>query len=282
VCGTFDPDAVAVALVAAPMRRRVVVDTWAPGPLGNVARLEESVAARWFKRLLAKAHVLVETEEIEREVLGAGFDRDRVHLVSWGLADSFFEEVTTKDRSRVRLELGLEGERVALYAGRFAFPQKRLDLLLTAWSEARPGMRLVLAGDGGDRSEVIRLCRGIDPPPIVMGWQEDVRPLLAAADIYLLPTEFESAAMIVKEGMASGRPGLVSAIDSYKEMDLPGVELVRNDLASWAAALIRVAEMSRDEIDRLGKLAQGWARTNYAPDETLPRIEALIMDEEPA
>ena len=62
---------------------------------------------------------------------------------------------------------------------------KAFDVLIKAMARV-PDAYLWLAGDGPEREklEALALTEGIKPRTRFLGWQEDVAPLLAAADVF--------------------------------------------------------------------------------------------------
>ena len=68
--------------------------------------------------------------------------------------------------------------------------------------------RLVLVGDGPEYGRTRELVEklGLDDVVRYVGVVDDVVPLLAAADLLLLPSETESFGLGAMEAMASGVP----------------------------------------------------------------------------
>ena len=236
----LDPEGLVAGVVGRSLRRRVIVDTWLVGPRGNVARLERSTFASLWKRLLRKATILAETEEVVRELKAAGFDAPNIKRVDWGVAIADYPLVTEQARAAAKERLGLTEPRVVAYWGRIDLLQKRLDVLLEAWARIpTEGSVLLIAGDGPDTSAVRALAAATSNVRF-LAWRSDVKDLIAAADIFVLPTEFETGGRSVYEGLASGLPGVVSATSGFVEVDPEGVILVENEAEAWARALARL------------------------------------------
>jgi glycosyltransferase involved in cell wall biosynthesis len=260
----LNPEGLVAALAARALRRPFSLGAWLPGELGNVARLERSPLRSLELRLLAGADAVVaENLEIERELVAARFPPSRVHVVPGGVSLDHFAPVDEERRLAERRRLGLGGSRIVLSCGRFDLRQKRQDLLLEAWRLACPhGWRLVLIGDGPDRARIEALARGIQPPPILVGWQQDIRPYLAAADLFAFPTNFEGTGLALLEALASGVPAVVSARLPFARLRPEGAVLVPNDVRSWADALI---QLSSDQVARraLAERARSWVEQHF-------------------
>jgi glycosyltransferase involved in cell wall biosynthesis len=124
-----------------------------------------------------------------------------------------FHTVPVADRARHRETLGL-GEGCALLClGRLAH-QKGQDLLVAAWESAPvPNTILWLVGPG-------------DPAPLQalaptqwgvtvrwVGEQADVRPWIWASDLLVLPSRYETVAVVVAEAMACETPVVAVAVN---------------------------------------------------------------------
>lgn len=271
------PEGLVAALAGRALRRTYVLGTWLPGPLGNVARIERSPVARALKRALGGARAYVaESAEIAEELASAGFPRGRIELLPFGIPLHAFAPAGPAAREEARRRFGIEAPGVVAYHGRFDLRQKRLDLLLEAWRRAGlERWQLLLAGDGPDRSVVERLCDPIRPRPLLPGWLEDVRPVLAAADICVLPTNFEANGLAMVEGMACGLPGLVSDVTIYRGLRPDGVLLVPNEVEAWAQALLRLTG-DEEERRKLGRRARAWVKERYDAEATVEAIESLL------
>jgi glycosyltransferase involved in cell wall biosynthesis len=134
--------------------------------------------------------------------------------------------VTPRQPSRVReatrsvLGLGND-DKVLLTVARFT-PQKGHGLLVEAAPavlEAFPQAKFVLVGAGPDKAEVeaeIR-AKGLGRSFLVLGTRDDVPDLLAAADLFVLPSQFEGLSLALLEAMAAGVPAVAMAIPSVIE-----------------------------------------------------------------
>ena len=74
--------------------------------------------------------------------------------------------------------------------------------------------KLVLVGDGPDRSECERLCRQLNLCDHVkfLGKQDGLVEILNAADIFLIPSQSESFGLAALEAMSCGVPVVSSSV----------------------------------------------------------------------
>jgi glycosyltransferase involved in cell wall biosynthesis len=89
---------------------------------------------------------------------------------------------------------------------------KAFDILLAALARL-PGVWLWLAGAGPLDSELKRLAAdlGVADRVRFLGWVDDVRPLLAAATVCVMPSRFEPLGNVVLEAWTQGVPMVAAA-----------------------------------------------------------------------
>src|SRR5207248_580451 len=94
-------------------------------------------------------------------------------------------------------------------------PWKRPDDVLSALAQLdSPNAWLVYAGDGQMRADLAALARelGVSERVKFMGFvnQSQLPETYRAADILVLPSEYEPFGLVVNEAMACGLPAIVS------------------------------------------------------------------------
>jgi N-acetyl-alpha-D-glucosaminyl L-malate synthase BshA len=139
--------------------------------------------------------------------------------------------------------------------------------------------RLVMVGDGPDRvvaeDETRRL--GVESSVSFLGKVDNVAPLLASADLYLLPTESESFGLSALEALASGVPvigtnagGLPEVVRNgetgflFKVGDVEG-------MGTAALELLRNPEM----WNAMSELGAADARARFSQDEIVSQYEQM-------
>lgn len=124
--------------------------------------------------------------------------------------------------------------RRVLAVGRL-LPQKGFDVLVEAM-RALPDLELDLVGEGPERPRLA------GPNVRLHGWQADVRPFLAAADIVVIPSRWEGFGLVAVEAMASGVPVIASAIPGLDEaVGDAAIRVPPEDPAALASALRALA-----------------------------------------
>jgi glycosyltransferase involved in cell wall biosynthesis len=123
-------------------------------------------------------------------------------------------------------------------------PQKGHTYLLRAAAQV-PDATFVLAGDGPLRAELEAEARdlGVADRCVFLGQRADVPALLAAADLFVLPSLFEGLPVSVLEAMAAERPVVATAIGGTDEAitsEESGLLVPPKDPAALASAIRRL------------------------------------------
>lgn len=152
-------------------------------------------------------------------------------------------------RAETRSALGYAPAHVVLGAVARLERRKGLDFLLEVGAIACarvPGLRLLLVGDGPERAELE--ARASAPALLgrvtFVGAREDVRPYLAAMDLFAAPSRSEGLGVALIEALAAGRPVLganVGGIPEIVEDGVCGRLLPGGDLEAWALAIVALA-----------------------------------------
>lgn len=114
---------------------------------------------------------------------------------------------------KARAAIGaVPGQPVLLAASRLA-PQKGLDVLVNAatrWQHRVPRPLLAVAGEGPLAADLMRLAGRLSVAVAFLGQRDDVPALLAAADVFVLPSRWEGQPLILQEALRAGRPVVAS------------------------------------------------------------------------
>lgn len=114
-------------------------------------------------------------------------------------------------------------EKLLIHVSNFR-PLKRVTDVIHIFQHVReqiPNVRLLLVGDGPDRSEVEHLCRQLNLCDQIsfLGKYEAVEELLSIADVFLMPSASETFGLAALEAMACGVPVVSSDIGGIPELN---------------------------------------------------------------
>ncbi|MFF2955765.1 glycosyltransferase [Kitasatospora sp. NPDC057965] len=191
----------------------------------------------------------------------------RVELIPNGIDAARFRRPPADraaTRARVRAELGLpQGSRVIGGIGRLV-PGKRFHVLLEALAGLDGAARLVLVGEGPERSALERRAAGLGVRDrlVLTGERDDVPDLLTALDVLAAPSTEETFGLGVLEGLAAGLPVWHSACPALDELP-PGAAPQARRIPSEAAAYTAALRELRDHRDLCDPLPRPAAVGHY-------------------
>lgn len=144
-------------------------------------------------------------------------------------------------RSATRARLGLtDSADVAVFIGH-EFGRKGLPQVLEALPKLPNLVLLVVGGTADMVGEVEAQARALDVADrvVLLGRRSDPRPYLHAADVFVLPSAYESYGLVVLEALACGTPVVATAVGCVPEVIEPGIngEVVTADPTSIAAGI---------------------------------------------
>ena len=203
--------------------------------------------------------VVAPSSEVLEEAAAAGFPRTTLRVIPNGVDTAAFAPSDAPARSELRRRFGIPGERpVGACVGRLE-RGKGLEALLTSWSTACPAGTLLVAGEGSLRRELE--SHHASERVRFLGHLPDVRPVLGAADLFLLPSAGEGLSNALLEAMACGIVPVVSPITANLEIvthertgyvvDFAHPEAAPGGLSAVLAARDRWAELgaaARDSV----------------------------------
>ena len=180
------------------------------------------------------------------------------------------------DRSRYTSVLDEQVDsstRVLMHLSNFR-PVKRIKDVVQVFARVtkRVPSVLVMVGDGPDRGEAELEARslGVDDRVFFLGKIDPVAPLLAGADLFLLPSDKESFGLSALEALASGVP-----VIGTKAGGLP--EVVRDGETGFLCGVGDVEAMSDAAIELLSDSARWQAMSTLAARDARERFSQAAV-----
>jgi len=142
-----------------------------------------------------------------------------------------------------RKTIAPNGEKILVHTSNFR-PVKRVPDTIRIFEKIQKEIpsKLILVGDGPDRSECERLSRQLELCDKVkfLGKQDGLVEILSSSDLFLIPSQSESFGLAALEAMACGLPVISSSVGG-----LP--ELVKHNETGFIAEI--------GDVDRMAKYA---------------------------
>jgi glycosyltransferase involved in cell wall biosynthesis len=176
--------------------------------------LARNIYLRWFYSYVdAFCYIGKEAQE---HLMRRGIPHERMFFSPYAVDTTHFEEQNNKlTRAGVRAALGIADDQfVILFSGKL-IPRKAPRNLVQALSHLPDTSRitLILLGDGPERAELETAGRSILGDRLqITGFvnQSQIGKYYAAADLFVLPSQFETWGLVVNEAMQFGLPVIVS------------------------------------------------------------------------
>lgn len=166
----------------------------------------------WFSK-----KIIMRSEAMRREYLSLGVSPDKLVLIQGSVDTEYFFAENKTGRIKIRTEFRIGDSCYLVGTLARLVPVKQIETLLKGMSQfllVTQNAKLIIAGDGPLRSQLEELAQqlGIANQVIFAGHRQDNRDILAALDVFVLPSLSEGASNSLAEAMASGLPIVASDI----------------------------------------------------------------------
>jgi glycosyltransferase involved in cell wall biosynthesis len=194
-----------------------------------------------------------------------------------------------KLRGQARRHLNLsDNDRLVVWAGRLV-PIKNLPLLLevVGLADRLPQLKFLVAGDGPLRQQVETAAAHIRGNLQFLGWQKDIKPLLAAADMVLLTSRNEGTPAFLIEAMAAGKPFIATAVGGVVDLAAPPLREISKHCQAAANGFLTPADpqailscierlaYSPKLAAKMGAAGRSFALANHAQERLAEEITGL-------
>jgi glycosyltransferase involved in cell wall biosynthesis len=229
------------------------------GRILHGVRLKQSRAVAWAYGMveslcLRHTDVVVAVDEGTKDFYEKEYPwlRDRIRVVPIGIDLTRFRMM---DRGLMRAKWGFDrAEKVIMFVGRLEL-EKDLGFLIESFRIALrqlPAARLVLVGDGRDRSRLEDLAEDMTPEKVLfMGAQRPdcIPEILNCADVLTLCSLYEGSPTTVIEALACGVPVVTTQVGDVAQIIKDSVigRIVPKDTAEYSRAIVDV--LSSQDMD---------------------------------
>lgn len=207
-----------------------------------------------------------------------GISEDRVRVVPNGI------EMPRGERAALRRELQVGEDELLVVAIGNLYPVKGHAVLLRALAELEeqggaPAWRLAIAGRGEEEQRLRDMAAdaGIASRVHVLGFRSDAPDILAAGDLFVMPSLSEGLPLALVEAMATGLPIIASDVGGIPEVVARDQEAVLVPAASPPALAAAMRSLLGDPARRaaIGAAAQRRAYRDFSVATMGSAYEAL-------
>jgi len=164
--------------------------------------------------------------------------------------------------------------------------QKRIDLLIQAMKQVAlrfPESRCLIVGRGDceDRLRAIVTELGLERQVLFAGQTNDVRPFLAASDVFVLPSDREGLPLALLEAMAFGLPCVAAEAGGTGEAiedGVSGLMVAPRSPEALADAISRLFGDPEERI-RMGRNARRLAERQFDIEQSMAGLKSAILGE---
>jgi glycosyltransferase involved in cell wall biosynthesis len=194
--------------------------------------------------------VLAVSDEIRNYITSLGVPSKKVVVTPVGLDATSFEP-KAKDRESLFCEFGIPLDAFVIgYIGSLT-KTKGVDVLIKAFSlfQKRTSVHpyLLMVGDGELEKEIRDVAGRMRPQCVILlGFRKDVARVLAAIDVFVLPSHSEGCPFSLLEAMAAGKAIIASNIPSIREIVEDEKEAILTDPNDYNMIEEAILRLSHD------------------------------------
>ncbi len=278
VIAAFRPDIIhghsskggAIARLAVAGQRDRPSIVYSPNAISVELGLQYRVAEHLMSLLTDVFAVISPSERTELINLRIG-SPESVHVISPTVRGDYF---LPRERASARAELGLGDAHLVIGIGRLA-PQKdplAFVAIIAALRALVPGVQGIWVGDGELRGEMeTEIARaGLTGAIGITGWLTDVRPYIAACDVFVSCAAYESFGYVTAEALAMERPVVASCIGGTVDIVTTDVDrslFAPNDI-SGAARLVAAFLNDRELAAAVARRGRRRVLDTFSADTT--------------
>jgi len=233
-------------------------------------------------RYRAVERFIANSKDVAQSLMDSGIAAERISIVNEGVEIPAL--VTPQERMAARRHWGVKENEFLFGCVSVFVPEKgqrHLIEALPAVGAVHPEARLLLAGDGASRAELMVLAKTLGQSEAVLfpGFVKNVDEIYAALDAFVFPSEYEGLGTALQAAMAAGIPCISTTRGALGEV----VEHERTALVAepngkeFATAMLRLLG-DKDLRERLGRAGRQEAELRFSADRMVENTIRVYED----
>ena len=155
-----------------------------------------------------------------------------------------------KAKDHFKKAIAPAGEKILVHTSNFR-KVKRTEDVVRIFAEVRKKVpsKLLMVGDGGERSDCEQLCRdlGVGDDVRFLGKQDAIEEILSVSDLFLMPSQSESFGLAALEAMACKVPVISTNAGGLPELNVEGKTGFLRDIGDVKGMAERAVYILEDE-----------------------------------
>ena len=253
-------------------------------------RVSEPRSGRWWLERLASRRmdrlVCVSRDVYEHALHRERIAADKLLIIPNGVAECWLDESLPKGEWS---QLGHPPpSHSLLFVGRLESQKGVLPLVehIPEILAGRDDWAMIMMGHGSLKASLSSRVQslGLEPRVHIVGWQPEAPRWMKAADVFVLPAEYEGMPNVILEAMAIGRPFVAFAVDGVSQLidarDGYSAELAAMQLAppgNWPE-FVRLLRLQMDNAnlrEQCGRANREHVAQHFRLEDQLARYLAL-------
>ena len=205
----------------------IIVEHWS-GYLPENGQFMQMIPTkrRLYAKIAQQANMLLCVSNRLKEAMRAcGVTNNDCRKV-YNVVDDFFYKQTKDGRQKTKEESQKSDKKILLHVSCFDEQAKNVKGLLRAakqLADKRQDWQLVLVGTGGDYKDVRAFADSLQLPKGLLRWTGELTPRQVSdefdkADVFVLPSNYENAPVVLSESLAKGVPVISTRVGGIPEM----------------------------------------------------------------
>jgi glycosyltransferase involved in cell wall biosynthesis len=222
---------------------------------------------------------------VQREVVAVGVPESRTRVINAVIDDSRFATADATMAADLRAEFALPpGAPLVGTVGALEH-HKGHHTLIDAWPrvlQASPDAALIIVGDGPQHEALRERARalGVQHRVFLPGHRTDIPSVLAALDLFVLPSLIEGMPGALLETMLSGLPCVATDCPGSEELiddGRTGLIVPREDVSAWGDAITRLLA-DAPLRQQMASAGPGIVRGGFLPSHMIDATLALYTN----
>ena len=178
--------------------------------------------------------------------------------------------------------LAPNGERILSHVSNFR-KVKRVEDVIRMFERVRKVLpsKLLMIGDGPERQNAEDVCRNLSICGDIrfLGKQEQMDEILSIADLFVLPSQYESFGLSALEAMACGVPVISTNVGGIPEINIQGITGYLSDIGDVEDMAKNALSILQDDhtLQRFKDAALAQAK-RFEKKDIIPLYEQLYED----